>query len=111
MKITIEVSASQLARMRSLAKKLEVPASFIRQNIIASVPIDQLCEDDALWREFYVYPDRETAVRVARAGFARCRATPDYCMRYRSGKKVVGEKILNPKPFVGSLPRISRIAA
>ena len=73
MKITIDLPADYVAKLKTQLAKLDIPETFIGENLRSAIVSEQYVQDWNLWYDFWVYPSRAAARRVARRIYRRYR--------------------------------------
>jgi hypothetical protein len=84
--ITINVPRSFEKKLKALLARLEIPETEITSNFRDTV-MANTSTDYNLWTDFYTYPNRATAERVANRILESGQAF--VCLSYKSGRKTV----------------------
>lgn len=96
--IVIELPPNFFRKVRRLLDWLEIPLEGMEAEFRSAVLNEQYLDDEDLWVSGYVYPDRETAERVARKLCRRHRGRVDQEMTFMSEGKRRTVVFVDPNP-------------
>ena len=93
MKIEIILPAAYVKKLKCMLDRLEIPHSEIQRWMQQDCVTDQNATDEDLWLN-HVYPDRQTALRVAKR-LVRYMKSDHVGLNYREGGKLLCEFFLS----------------